>query len=74
MARPPGERLNGRDTSAVASWGDRDPMRDLLLALTGAVKADRPVRQRMNDQGGGADRHVDLTREVAAGAKSRLLG
>lgn len=30
MARPPLVRVQGRDTSAVASWGDRNPMRGKL--------------------------------------------
>lgn len=38
MTRPPCERLNGRDASAVASWGDRNPMPGVFRSLFGAVK------------------------------------
>lgn len=53
IMRPPGERLNGRDASAVASWGDRNPMRDLSSlcrkvssGATAQISASRPRESR----------------------------
>ncbi|MEY9773673.1 hypothetical protein ABIA14_006014 [Sinorhizobium fredii] len=44
MTRPPCERLSGRDASAVASWGDRNPMRGVFRSLFRTVNAPRDCR------------------------------